>query len=326
MPRLRRLLLPAIALMAVAVYLNNTSLLSPRAEGRPTLFAHRGISQQFHREGLTNETCTAERMLPPTHGYLENTIASMQASFAAGADVVEIDVHPTTDGQFAVFHDWTVDCRTEGHGETRLHSMAQLKRLDIGHGYTADGGKTFPFRGKGVGLMPTLDEVLATFPDRRFVINIKSNDPAEGPLLAQVLSRLPPERRRMFIVYGGDKPVQALRKALPEIKTMSRASLKACLLRYIGYGWTGLMPEPCRNSMVLVPVNVAPWLWGWPWRFQDRMEAAGSEAVVMGPYGSGQVATTGIDSEAELALLPPGYGGGIWTNEIEPIAKALGRR
>ena len=28
--------------------------------------------------------------------------------------------------------------------------MQQLKQLDVGYGYTADGGKTFPFRSKGV--------------------------------------------------------------------------------------------------------------------------------------------------------------------------------
>jgi glycerophosphoryl diester phosphodiesterase len=86
-------------------------------------------------------------MLPPTHGYLENTNPSMDASFRAGADIVEFDIHPTTDGKLAVFHDWTVDCRTDGKGVTREHSLAELKRLDIGHGHTADGGKTFPFRG-----------------------------------------------------------------------------------------------------------------------------------------------------------------------------------
>ena len=90
----------------------------------------------------------------------------MRAGFAAGADIVELDVHPTTDGEFAVFHDWTLDCRTDGQGVTREHSMAYLKKLDIGHGYTADGGKTFPFRGKGIGLMPTLAEVLEAFPQR----------------------------------------------------------------------------------------------------------------------------------------------------------------
>jgi glycerophosphoryl diester phosphodiesterase len=70
----------------------------------------------------------------------------MRAAFNAGADVVEIDVHPTNDGHFAVIHDWTLDCRTNGRGVTRKHSLAELKTLDAGYGYTADGGKTFPFR------------------------------------------------------------------------------------------------------------------------------------------------------------------------------------
>ncbi len=78
--------------------------------------------------------------------YLENTIRSMRAGFEAGADIVEIDVHHTTDNEFAVFHDWTLDCRTNGHGVTRGHTMAELKRFDIGYGYTSDSGKTFPFR------------------------------------------------------------------------------------------------------------------------------------------------------------------------------------
>ena len=57
----------------------------------------------------------------------------MRASFEAGADILEFDIHPTTDGRFAVFHDWTLECRTDGRGVTREHSMAALKRLDIGY-------------------------------------------------------------------------------------------------------------------------------------------------------------------------------------------------
>ena len=156
------------AVLVAGVYLNNTSLLAQHHGARPVLLAHRGIAQRFDEHGLTNNTCTATRILPPTHDYLENTIRSMQAGFNAGADIVELDVHPTTDGQFAVFHDWTLDCRTDGHGVTREQTMASLKRLDIGYGYTADGGRTFPFRGKGVGLMPTLGEVLSAFPSSAF--------------------------------------------------------------------------------------------------------------------------------------------------------------
>ena len=321
---MKRSLVVALVLSLSFVYLNNTTLLAQRTPREPVLLAHRGVSQQFDSTDLRNDTCTAARMLAPTHAYLENTIASMRASFEAGADVVEFDVHPTTDGQFAVFHDWTLDCRTDGHGETRAHTMAALKRLDIGYGYTADGGRTFPFRGQGVGLMPTLHEVLAAFPDRRFVINVKSRDPQEGRQLAAALAGLPPQRRRTLAVYGGDEPVAEVRRLLPDTKTASRASLKSCLLQYAGYGWTGLVPAACSRSMVLVPINVAPWLWGWPDRFLDRLDAAGSEAMVLGPYAGGQF-STGIDTPQQLEQLPPGYSGGIWTNEIETIGRALRR-
>src|SRR6187455_3130667 len=156
-------------------------------------------------------------MLTPTHGSLENPIDSMQASFEAGADIVELDIHPTTDGEFAVFHDWTLDCRTDGHGVTREHSMAYLKKLDIGHGYTADGGKTFPFRGKAIGLMPTLGEVLEALPQQRLLINVKSRDPSEGEKLATALNKLPAERRAQIVVYGGDEPVEIVRTRLPDV-------------------------------------------------------------------------------------------------------------
>ena len=179
--------LAAIGVFSAFVTLNNASWLVSRSEEPPTLLAHRGLAQTFHRENLKGETCTASRIYPPEHAYLENTIRSMQAAFAAGGDIVEFDIHPTTDGDFVVFHDWTLDCRTNGKGVTRDHTLAELKVLDIGYGYTADGGKTFPFRGKGVGLMPTLDEVLDEFTTKAFLINIKSNDPLEGAALARRL-------------------------------------------------------------------------------------------------------------------------------------------
>lgn len=304
-----------------ALFAANSSSLAPAPGTAPTLLAHRGIAQRFDTAGLGGDTCTAARMLPPRHPYLENTLASMRASFAAGADVVEIDVHPTTDGRFAVFHDWTLDCRTDGAGVTREHSMAQLKALDIGHGYTADGGRTFPFRGKGVGLMPALDEVLEAFPGRRFLVNVKSNDADEGERLAAFLAALPEPSRARVMVYGGDAPVARLRERLPRVAAMSRTLLRACLLRYAAYGWSGIVPAACANMPVFVPINIAPWLWGWPNRFLARMRAAGSEVYALGPYHGGFSA--GLDSAQDLARLPRGYGGGIYTDEIVAVARWL---
>lgn len=320
----RYLALPLIGFATFVVF-NNTSLLAPQLSGKPVLLAHRGIAQRFDAVGVTNDTCTASRMQPPTHGYLENTIASMLASFEAGADIVELDVHPTTDGHFAVFHDWTLDCRTDGHGVTREQPMSFLKTLDIGYGYTADGGKTYPFRGRGVGLMPSLAEVLETFPDRPFLINVKSNVPDEGLKLGSFLNDLPPARRATLMAYGGDRPIAALRSLVPGLKTMSRTSLKRCLLRYIAYGWTGAMPDECHSTPVFVPINVAPWLWGWPNRFLDRVNSVGSIVFVVGPYHGGDF-STGMDNIEELSRLPEGYDGGVLTNEIEMVASWLRSR
>jgi glycerophosphoryl diester phosphodiesterase len=321
----RKFKFAAVAVVVLAaIYAGNTNRLAAHREGAPVLLAHRGVAQRFDERDLKNDTCTAARMLPSGHDHLENTIPSMRAGFAAGADIVELDVHPTTDGEFAVFHDWTLDCRTDGHGVTREHSMAYLKKLDIGYGYTSDGGKTFPFRGKGVGLMPTLAEVLEALPKERLLINVKSRDATEGEKLAAVLSKLPEERRSQIMVYGGDEPVEIVRQLLPDIRTISRATIKGCLLGYIGYGWSGVVPKACRNAMVMLPVNVAPWLWGWPDRFLNRMQAAGSDVFVLGPYRGGEF-STGIDTSEQLARLPPNYSGGIWTNEIETIAPLVRR-
>jgi glycerophosphoryl diester phosphodiesterase len=308
--------------LATFGFLNNTNLLAPEVHGKPTLLAHRGIAQRYDAAGVTNDTCTASRILLPTHGYLENTIPSIRAAFEAGADIVELDVHPTTDGQFAVFHDWTLDCRTDGHGVTRDHSMADLKRLDVGYGYTADGGKTFPFRGKGVGLMPSLSGVLDTFAGHRFLINIKSDDSTEGEKLAAFLNALTPNKRAVLMVYGGNEPIAALSRAVPNLRTMSRSTLKGCLLRYIAYGWTGLVPNACRRMTIFVPINLAPWLWGWPNRFVDRMMSVDSAVFIVGPYYGGDF-STGIDNPQDIARLPDGYIGGVLTNEIELVAPWL---
>jgi glycerophosphoryl diester phosphodiesterase len=318
---LLRILLPALALLAAALFLVNTSLLARAPSGSPSLIAHRGTGQTFSREGLTGETCTAAQMLPPGHEFLENTIAGFDAAFAAGADIVEFDVQPTTDGSFVVFHDWTLDCRTNGSGETRNRSLAELKTLDIGYGYTADGGRTFPFRGKGVGLMPTLDEVLDAFPGRRFMINIKSRDPAEGEALAAALVDRDPAALANLIVYGAREPLDAFAARLAGPKLLSTDNVKRCLLRYFALGWSGYVPAVCRQTLFMLPLNVAPWTWGYPHRLAARMAANGTDVVLLGAYdGSGF--SSGVDSREEFAEVPERFDGAVWTNRIDLIGPA----
>lgn len=313
-------ILVVVLILSAFIYLNNTSLLTKERSGSPFLLAHRGLGQTFSMEGMEGDTCTATRIFEPEHPYLENTIPSMQAAFEAGADMVELDIKPTKDGQFAVFHDWTLECRTNVQGMVGDYTMDELKDIDIGYGYTADNGATYPFRGKGIGLMPSLDEVLEHFPEGTFLLHIKSNDPEEGRQVAQYLADLPEERLREMTVYGGDEPIAALQEELPGLRVMSKATLKSCLLAYEGVGWSGYMPSACRNTQLHIPLKFASWLWGWPNKFLNRMDDAGTRVIVVA--GSGEW-SEGFDTIEDLTLLPKGYTGGIWTNRIDRIAPPL---
>lgn len=286
----------------------------------PFLLAHRGMAQTFPMEGIQGDTCTAEIIYEPEHPYLENTIPSMEVAFAAGADIVELDIQPTTDGEFAVFHDWTLECRTNGEGVTREYSMTELKRLDIGYGYTADQGRTYPFRGKGIGLMPTLEEVLTHFPNESLLIHIKSNDPKEGILLAEYLSRLSDERLGNLSVYGGDQPVEALKEKLPQMRVMSMDTLKSCLLPYLAVGWTGYVPKACDNTQVHIPEKYASLMWGYPSKFIARMEENGTRVILVAGDGGW---SEGFDQTQDVERIPEKYDGGIWTNRIEVIAPII---
>jgi glycerophosphoryl diester phosphodiesterase len=320
----RRRVLLALTVLAVSIYVFNASWrAAPPDDPQVTLIAHRGIHQTFPREGLDNDTCTAERIYPPEHAYIENTLQSMNAAFAAGADIVELDVHPTTDGQLAVLHDWTIDCRTEGTGETRSHDMAYLKTLDIGYGYTADGGATYPLRGTGVGQMPELKEVLAAMPDGQFLVNFKSRERREGDMLAAMVAEHPQWRGAVWGAYGGDEPTYRAAELIDGLAVWSRRGLVDCLVQYGALGWSGYMPAACSNTKVMLPLNVAPFVWGWPNLFLERMRNAGSEVILLGPTGAGDPGTAGIDTLEQLAQVPAGFDGYLWTNRIEIIGPAL---
>jgi len=317
-------LLFALAVLIGFLWLNNNSLFVAKENSDGfRIIAHRGVHQTFSREGLTNTTCTAKQIFPPTHEFLENTNASMAAAFDFGAEIVELDVHLTSDGQFAVFHDWTVDCRTNGSGVTQELSMAYLSTLDIGFGYTADGGKNFPFRGKGIGLMPTLPGVLNAFPEERFLINFKSGRQEEGAALVRLLHEKPEWQSQVFGVYGGHAPTEEVLREMSSMRGYTMQSTKACLIDYGLWGWSGYVPPACRDTFVVVPINYARWLWGWPHRFEKRLAEWNSELILLGARESGDVGSRGIDDISELAAIPEGFGGYIWTNRVEVIGPAL---
>ena len=310
----------------VSLYAMNASWLAPTPTTKPELLAHRGVYQQFDGGALGPYGCTAAHIYKPTHGLLENTLPSMKAAVADGADTIGVMAQPTSDGQFVAFHDWTLDCRTDGHGATRDHSLAQLKDLDIGYGYTYDGGHTFPFRGKFKGAMPALAEALDAFPSTKFLIVIKSNDAKEAERLDAYLKAHPEvDPKRLSVNAAGEKPARRITELRPDLPLLSEKNLKVCALGYLTLGWAGYMPKACHHSTILLPLNYTWLAWGYPNRLQARFKSAGSYIYLIGPHHGKGEEVMGVNSAQELAQVPKQWGMGIWTDRVEivgPLMKA----
>lgn len=130
--------------------MSNHSFLEPM----PRVIAHRGDSRN----------------------YPENTLPAFESAVRMGIDVVETDIHLTKDGVLVIWHDPTLERNTDGRGRIEDHTLEELRRFDAGYTFTQDGGKTFPFRGKGVRIC-TLAEALEHCPGQRFNIDLKTKCP-----------------------------------------------------------------------------------------------------------------------------------------------------
>jgi len=117
-----------------------------------------------------------------------NTMLAFMNATHMGADVLEMDIQVTKEGVLVVRHDPFVESTTDGRGLIRDLTLQEIKALDAGYTWTADGGKTYPFRGQGVTI-PMLEEVMQTFPFTRLNIDIKPDDPAVVEPFVQLLKQ-----------------------------------------------------------------------------------------------------------------------------------------
>lgn len=151
--------------------------------GAPLLIAHRGGSA-----------------LAP-----ENTLAAFRRAIHWWrADLLEVDVHPTRDGDCVVIHDPTVDRTTDGRGRVADLTVAELRKLDAGHRFTPDG-TTFPYRGTGVHVS-TLREVLVELPDAR--VNVEVKDGRAQLAVKRTIDELGAHHR--VLIAAGDARNRAL--------------------------------------------------------------------------------------------------------------------
>lgn len=309
----------------ITVLLLNSPRWAPDPEGRLQMIAHRGVHHLYDPTGVGRDDCTAVRMLPGQEKLeiFENTIHSIRAAVTAKADMVEVDVAPTKDGQMVLFHDWTVDCRTDGTGNTRDLTLAELQALDIGHGYSSDGGQTFPLRGKGIGKIPTVEAALAAESYKPFLFNFKNNDPDEADQLYAILKaagRDPLKEGDGF--YGAEAPVKRMKQLVPGIWGWSKPGVKACTQDYAWMGWMGITPESCKNGTLVVPLDYQWAIAGWPARTVARMEAVGARILITGPMNNRE-STRGLTHGDQLTAIPKGFNGYVMVEDILQVGPAL---
>ncbi len=116
----------------------------------------------------------------------ENTLFAFKRAADLGVDVIETDVHATSDGVLVVIHDANVERTTDGSGLVSEMTFEDLKKLDAGYRFSPDGGKTFPFRQSGI-TVPTLLEVFTALPKMKFNIEPKQQTPSLVKPLCQML-------------------------------------------------------------------------------------------------------------------------------------------
>ena len=146
-----------------------------------------------------------------------NTLYAFRRAAALGADALEMDLQRTADGVLVVRHDPFVESTTDGVGFIHDFKLAELKKLDAGYTWTADGGETFPFRGLGITI-PTLEEVLRTFPNIPLNIDIKPKEPEVVHQFSEMLHALG-KLERVVVGSFHESQLRLFRQLCPQTPT-----------------------------------------------------------------------------------------------------------
>ncbi|MBW3659165.1 MAG: glycerophosphodiester phosphodiesterase [Actinobacteria bacterium] len=196
-----------------------------------------------------------------------DTLFALKTAAEKGADVLEIDVHataPDADGvrELVAIHDTTVDRTTDGSGRVDEMTIDEIRGLDAAywfvpgpgtcnpdHGCTADEDD-YVYRGMATGdvpppdgyraedfRIPTVREILETFPDELINIEIKRTAPDTVPyeeLLADLLAEFD-RTDDVIVVAFSDLAVEKFKLHAPEVDT-AVATAQAATFTFSAHG------------------------------------------------------------------------------------------
>lgn len=121
--------------------------------------------------------------------YRENTLGSLHAALAGGADGVEFDVRKSSDGQLVLFHDPKLQDRD-------IASLTYDEMLSLQSN------------------MPLFSEVIDTVSER-FILNVEIKDPAAAKEAVFMLKR----RKNFYVTSFLGRALKETKAANPSIRT-----------------------------------------------------------------------------------------------------------
>ncbi|MDL4454729.1 glycerophosphodiester phosphodiesterase family protein [Klebsiella michiganensis] len=150
----------------------------------------------------------------------ENTVTAIRHALENGADTIWVTLQLSGDKQIVLYRPSDLKVLTNRAGPVSAFNADVLQNTDAGWAFTKDNGKSYPFRGKGIGI-PTLETVLTLFPNTPFYLDIKSPD-AEPDNFGQILLATLKKNRSLarIRVYSTDtRYIQALPAEIPRFET-----------------------------------------------------------------------------------------------------------
>ena len=177
--------------------------------------------------------------------FPSNTLYAFKRSVRAGADMLELDVGVTRDGEVVVMHDTTVNRTTDGRGTIASHALRQMRALDGAYWFAR--GRSDPYRHglarrayrlRGVATgkrrpprgftrkdfrVPTLREVLRAFPGTPITVEVKARtkreETAEYVRNAEALAKLlrGASRRDIIVASFRQQAVDRFHELVPAI-------------------------------------------------------------------------------------------------------------
>lgn len=133
----------------------------------------------------------------------ENSLKAFQSAAAMGADMVELDLKKTKDGELVIMHDATIDRSTNGKGQPADYTLQEIKnfRLKNGLGRVTNNQ------------IPTLKEVMLALKTSGIKVNLDKSFPFyhEAFVVLQETGTL------LQAVFKAEVPFDTLKKKYPEM-------------------------------------------------------------------------------------------------------------